>query len=335
MRIAINGLGRIGRQALRQLQGTPDLQVVALNDVAEPALLAHLLKYDSVHGRAAFPVAHEAAHGTDRLLLGGRPVPLFRQADPSLLPFGDLGAEVVLECTGRLATHALASRHLRGSVRQVVVSGPCADAELTLVPGVNTLGAVGPARILSAACPATHALALLVKVLDDAFGVAFGLATAVESYRNDQRILDLPHEDLRLARAAGMNMIPAPSEAAACLGRVLPAMAGRFEVQAIRVPTPDVDLMDLSVTLERDVTVEGIHAAFREAALRWPALVEVLTDPLVSADLRGGTASCVLDTRLTRLLAPRFLKVLAWHDNEAAYAARLLDICRWLTEGAQ
>ena len=326
MRIAINGLGRIGRQALRQLQGAPDLQVVALNDVAEPSILAHLLNYDSVHGRAAFTVGHD--HGG--LLLGGRPVPLFRQADPAQVPFGDLGVDLVLECTGRFTTRALASRHLGGGVGRVLISAPCADADLTVVPGVNSLRGREEARILSAACPATHALALMVRVLDDAFGVDCGLATAVESYRNDQRILDLPHEDLRLARAAGMNMIPAPSEAAACLGRVLPAMAGRFEAQAIRVPTPDVDLLDLSVTLTREATVAAVHAAFLEAACRWPALVEVLTAPLVSADLRGGTASCILDTNLTRLLAPRFLKLFAWHDNEAAYAARLLDICRGL-----
>ena len=330
MRIAINGLGRIGRQVLRQLQGTPGLQVVACNDVAEPSMLAHLLRHDSVHGRAGFAVAHGAGH----LLLGGRPVPLFRQADPGQLPFGDLGAQLVLECSGRFATRELAARHLRGGVARVLISAPCADADLTLVPGVNPEAALGPAEVLSAACPATHALALMVKVLEDRFGVACGLATAVESIRNDQRILDLPHEDLRLARAAGMHMIPAPSEAAACLGRVLPAMAGRFEVQAIRVPTPDVDLLDLSVALERDVTVADVHDAFREAARCWPALVEVLTEPLVSADLRGGTASCILDTGLTKLLAPRFLKLFAWHDNEAAYAARLIELCRLLPEGA-
>jgi len=259
-------------------------------------------------------------------------VPLFREADPALLPFGALGAELVLECSGRFATHALASRHLRDGVARVLVGAPCADADQVLVPGVNA--PEGKARVLSAGCPATQALALAVQVLEAAFGVACGLATAVESYRNDQRILDLPHEDLRLARAAGMNMIPAPSEAAAGLGRVLPAMAGRFEVQAIRVPTPDVDLLDLSVTLAREATVEAVHAAFLEAARRWPALVEVLTEPLVSADLRGGTASCIVDTRLTRLLAPRFLKLFAWHDNEAAYAARLLDLCRDLAEVA-
>jgi len=339
MRVAINGLGRIGRQVLRQGIGRPEVELVALNDVAEAPALAMLLKYDSVHGRAPFRVAH----GPGRLLLDGREIPLSREADPGRLPFGDLGAEVVLECSGRFNTRAGAELHLRDGVARVILGGPCADADLTLVPGVNASLASargaraggpppfqagpGSARILSAACPAGQALALLVDVLDRAFGVGHGLATVVESYRNDQRILDLPHPDLNLARAAAVSMIPAPSEAAACLGRVLPAMAGRFEAQAVRVPTPDVSLLDLCVTLERDVTLDEVHGAFRQAALDLPGLVEVLEDPLVSSDLVGATASCILDPFLTRLMAPRFLKLFAWHDNEAAYAARLLDLC--------
>ena len=329
MRVAINGLGRIGRQVLRLSHGLPGVEVVALNDPAEAGAVAMLLKHDSVHGRAPFQVGH----GPDRLLLDGRVVPLSGERDPGRLPFGDLGAEVVLECSGQFNTRAEAGLHLRGGVARVILSAPCAEADLTLVPGVNTDGPLGSARILSAACPASHALALLVKVLDRAFGVCHGLATVVESYRNDQRILDLPHPDLRLARAAAMSMIPAPSEAAACLGRVLPAMAGRFAAQAVRVPTPDVSLLDLSVTLGRDATLEQVHAAFRQAALELPGLVAVLDEPLVSSDLRGGTASCVLDPFLTRLMAPRFIKLFAWHDNEVAYAARLLDLCL-LAEGS-
>jgi len=329
VRVALNGLGRIGRQALRQIQGTPGLQLVGLNDVADAAGLAHLVKYDSVHGRAPFRVGLEPG----RLLLDGQAVPLFREADPGLLPFGDLGAQVVLDCTGRFTRREQAALHLRGGVAWAVIASPSADAELTVVPGVNGSAAeLAGAQVISTACAATHALALLVRVLDEAFGVEHGLALAVESYRNDQRILDLPHPDLRLARAAAMSMIPAPSEAAQCLGQVLPALAGRFDAQAIRVPTPDVSLLDLSVTLTRDATAAAIRDAFLRAAQgNLPGLdaglVEVLFEPLVSADLRGARASCILDPLLTRIMAPRFVKVFAWHDNEAAYAARLADLC--------
>ncbi|MGA2080689.1 MAG: type I glyceraldehyde-3-phosphate dehydrogenase [Holophaga sp.] len=329
MRVAINGLGRIGRQVLRQMRETDGLELAAVNDLAEPACLAHLVKFDSVHGRAGFPVSH----GEGCLVLDGRQVPLFREADPARVPFGARGAQVVLECTGSFASREQAALHLRDGVRLVVVGAPCPDADLTVLAGAT--GRPDPARhrVISAACATSHALAVLVRVLDGAFGVEGGLGTAVESYGNDQRILDLPHPDPRMARAAALSMIPAPSEAAACLGRALPAMAGKFAVQAVRVPTPDVSLLDLSVTLARDAT----HATVREAFLRAAdgplrGLLEVLEEPLVSVDLRGSRASCTLDALLTRIMAPRFVKVFGWFDNEAAYAARLVDLCRLLGE---
>ena len=332
MRVAINGLGRIGRQVIRQLQATPGLELVALNDVAEASALAHLLKYDSLHGRAAFAVSHSPGH----LLLDGRPVPIFTEADPAKLPFGALGAELVLECSGRFTRRDQAALHLREGVSRVILSAPGADADFTALPGVNTqLPAFRSAQVLSAACPASHALALLVQVLDAAFGVAFGLATSVESYRNDQRILDLPHPDPRLARAAAMSMIPMASEAGHCLGRAWPAMAGRFQALAFRVPTPDVSLLDLSVTLNRDASPEAILEAFQAAAQARPELLEVLDAPLVGADLRGASASCILDPLLTRIMAPRFIKVCAWFDNEVAYAARLKDLCLALSQVAE
>lgn len=324
MRVAINGLGRIGRQLLRQLHGVAGLELVAVNDVAEPAALAHLVKWDSLHGRAGFPVAW--ADG--RLQLGDLRVPLSRIADPGQLPFGALGAEVVVDCTGSFTRRAEAARHLGSGVARVILSSPSADADLTVILGVNPERLADPgAQIVSAADPAAHALALLVTVLDAAFGVEGGLATAVESYRNDQRILDLPHADGRLGRAAALNMIPAPCAAATCLAQVLPAMAGRFDALAVRVPTPDVSLLDLSVTLGRDATAEAIRAAFLQAGAALPGLVEVLEEPLVSVDLRGATASCILDPFLTRILTPRFVKVFAWYDNEVAAAARLKDLC--------
>ena len=326
MKVAINGLGRIGRQVLRRIQGTPGLELVAVNDLGELAGLAHLVQYDSLHGRAGFPVGHEDGC----LLLDQTPVPCFREPDPLRLPFAQLGAQLVLECTGACTDRAWAARHLQAGVPRVLIGGSVPDADLTVVPGVNEhrLGPQPPA-VLAAGCATTQALALLLRVLDLAFGVRAALATAVESYGNDQRILDLPHPDLRMARAAAASMIPAPSGAAASLDRILPHLAGRVDVQAIRVPTPDVGLVDLSVTLERDATPAALLAAFRAAAQAPPlaGLLEVLEAPLVSSDLRGGTASCVLDALLTKVMTPRFVKVFGWFDNEVAYAARLVDLC--------
>ena len=321
MRVAINGLGRIGRLVLRRLHGVPGLELAALNDLAEPAVLAHLLRHDSVHGRCAFPVGHGDGH----LLLDGRQVPLGREPDPALVPFGRLGAEVVLECTGRFVGRDLAARHLHDGVARVVIAAPCPEADLTVILGVNEHRLAPGQRILSAACAASQALAQLLQALDRAFGVTGALATTVESYGNDQRILDLPHPDPRMARAAALSMIPAPSAAAACLSLALPQLAGRVEVQAVRVPTPDVCLADLSVTLARAASQDSLLAAFHGSAR--PGLLELLDEPLVSVDLRGSAASCLLDPFLTRIMTPRFVKVFGWYDNETAYAARLIDLC--------
>jgi glyceraldehyde 3-phosphate dehydrogenase len=331
MQVAINGLGRIGRQLIRQLQHAPGLELVGVNDLGEPAGIAHLIKYDSVHGRAGFQVGHDQ----DSLLLAGRRVPLFREPDPARLPFGALGARLVLECTGRCTTRELAARHLHDGVARVVVSAPVADADLTVIMGVNQERLQDAPPVLSAACATSHALAILLQVMDQAFGVEAAVATAVESYGNDQRILDLPHPDQRMARAAALSMIPAPSAAAACLGQVLPGLAGRLSVQAIRVPTPDVSLADLCVTLGRDASQASVLAAFRAALERLPGILELLDEPLVSVDLRGSTASCLLDPFLTRIMAPRFVKVFGWYDNEIAYAARLRDLCVRLTGANQ
>jgi glyceraldehyde 3-phosphate dehydrogenase len=307
------------------------LELVAVNDLADPACCAHLVKYDSLHGRAGFTVDH----GDGCLVLDGRRVPMFREEDPGRVPFGAQGAQVVLECTGRFTAREQAARHLRDGVAQVVISAPSAEADLTVVMGVNDDRLdPGAHRIISAGSAAGNTLAVLVAVLDRAFGARAGLATAVESYGNDQRILDLPHPDPRLARAAALSMIPAPSTAAACLARALPWTAGRFSAQAVRVPTPDVSLLDLCATLDRDATLDTVHDAFRRAAAELPeGLLEVLDAPLVSVDLRGSAATCMLDPLLTRIMAPRFVKVFGWYDNEVGYAARLKDLCLRLEAG--
>lgn len=331
-KVAINGLGRIGRLALRRLARNPQVQVVAVNDLTDATTLAHLLQYDTVHGRAGFPVAAEG----DMLVLNGRRIQVCTEPDPRRLPFGALGAEVVLECTGRFNLREQAAAHLQGSVRQVILSAVTPDADRTVVLGVND-GALDLRmdRILSAGDGTLNCLALLVKVLDDAFGLEAGLVTTVHSTTTDQRILDLPHTDLRLARAATLSMIPAPCEAPGALGRVLPHLAGRLKGLTVRVPTSDGSLVDLTATLRADASLEAIQTAFHAAA-ESPALapyLEVLEAELVSADLVGQAASCLYDPFLTKPLAPRLVKVFGWHDNELAAAARLTDLCLLVLEG--
>jgi glyceraldehyde 3-phosphate dehydrogenase len=329
--VAINGLGRIGRLVLRHLLQVPHVQVVAVNDLTDAATLAHLLKYDSVHGRAEFPVATDG----DYLILAGHRIRVFAEPEPRRLPFGSLGAAMVLECTGQFTGRAQAAAHLQGSVSHVLISAPSHGADRTLVLGVNE-AAFDPTtdRVVSNASGTTHCLAPLVKVLDDAFGLEFGFLTAVHSYTNDQRILDLPHGDLRLARAAALSMIPTPSGSAQAIGQVLPHLAGRIEGLAVRVPTPDVSLVDLTATVRTDLTLEAVQAAFRQAASAGPLApyLEVLEAELVSADLIGEAASCLYDPYLTKVLGPRLVKVFGWSDNEFAYAARMKDLCLHLLE---
>jgi len=325
-RVAINGLGRIGRLLLRQLIRVPQVSVVAVNDLADAATLAHLLKYDSNHGRAEFPVAAEG----EFLVLDGHRIRVFSEPDPGCVPFGALGARLVLECTGQFTRRGQAAAHLREGVRQVLLSATSEDADRTVVMGINEgVLELATDQVISAASGTTHGLAPLVKVLDDAFGLDFGFATAVHSYTNDQRILDLPHEDLRRARAATLSMIPTGSDSARALGRVLPHLQGRLDGLAVRVPTPDVSIVDLTATLKSDATLDGVHAAFQRAATAGPLApyLMVLEDELVSADLVGHPASCLYDPYLTKLLGPRLVKVFGWFDNEFAYAARLKDLC--------
>jgi glyceraldehyde 3-phosphate dehydrogenase len=325
-KVAINGLGRIGRLALRHLLTVPHLQVVAVNDLADAATLAHLMKYDSVHGRAGFAVAADGDH----LVLDGHRIRVFGEMDPQSIPFGASGARVVLECTGRFAERAQATHHLRQGVSHVLLSSPCDDADRTVVMGVNETSLdVAKDQIISAASCTTNCLAPMVKVIDDTFGLDHGFMTTVHSYTNDQRILDLPHEDLRRARAASISMIPTSTGAASAIGLVLPHLQGRLDGMAVRVPTPDVSIVDLTATLRRDANLEAIHAAFQQAATtgQLAPYLDVLDDELVSADLVGQSASCLYDPFLTKVLGPRLIKVFGWYDNEWAYAARMKDLC--------
>jgi glyceraldehyde 3-phosphate dehydrogenase len=333
-KVAINGLGRIGRLVLRQLMNDSQVQVVAVNDLADVATLAHLLKYDSVHGRANFAVAVDGDH----LVLGGRRIRVFHEPEPRAIPFGSLGARVVLECTGRFTGRAEAAGHLRDGVSHALISAFSRDADRTVVMGVNedTLDLTKD-RVISNASDTTHCLALLAKVLDDAFGIEYGFLTAIHSFTNDQRILDLPHADLRRARAAAQSMIPTSTGATAAIGLVLPHLQGRLDGLAVRVPTPDVSILDLTVMLRTEVQLATVHSAFRAASEAGPLApyLEVLEAELVSVDLVGSRASALYDPFLTKVLEPRLVKVFAWYDNEFAYAARLKDLCLHVLEGIQ
>jgi len=331
--VAINGMGRIGRLTLRQLVKVPHVQVVAVNDLTDAATLAHLLKYDTVHGRADVPISSEG----DTLLLAGQRIRVFAEPNPGALPFGALGADLVLECTGKFTRRQEAALHLRDGVGHVLISDASPDADRTIVLGVNE-GALNldRDRILSGASCTATCLAPMVKVLDDAFGLDYGFMTTVHSYTNDQRILDLPHEDLRRARAAALNMFPTSTGAARSLGLILPHLEGRLDGLAVRVPTPDVSIVDLTATLRRDATPATIDAAFRAAADRGSLspYLEVLDAELVSSDLVGSAASCLYDPFLTKVLGPRLVKVFGWYDNEWGYAARLKDLSVLVLDGA-
>ncbi len=325
-KLAINGLGRIGRLVLRLLIKNPHVQVVAVNDLTDAITLAHLMKHDSVHGTADFPVAADG----DFLVLDGKRIRVYAEKDPQALPFGTLGAQVVLECTGLFTKKKSAYAHIQGSVSHVIISAPADDADRTVVMGINESGLdLARETVLSNASCTTNCLAPMVQVLDQAFGVEFGLMTTVHSYTNDQRILDLPHKDLRRARAAALSMIPTSTGAAKAIGLVLPHLKGKLDGISVRVPTADVSLTDLTAALKSDASKEAVNAAFKAASLEGPLApyLDYLEEELVSADFIGNPASCSFDPYLTKALGPRMVKVFGWYDNEWGYSARLMDLC--------
>ena len=330
-KLAINGLGRIGRLVLRQLVKDPHVQVVAVNDLTDSATLAHLMKHDSVHGAADFPVAADGPF----LVLDGKRIRVYAEKDPQLIPFGTLGATVVLECTGAFNKKKKAAAHIQGSVSHVILSAPADDADRTVVMGINEqdLDLAKDTVISNASCT-TNCLAPMVRVLDQAFGVEFGFMTTIHSYTNDQRILDLPHSDLRRARAAALSMIPTSTGAAKAIGLVLPHLKGKLDGVAVRVPTADVSLTDLTATLKSDASVEAVNEAFRKASLEGSLApyLDYLEEELVSVDLIGSPASCSFDPYLTKALAPRLVKIFGWYDNEWGYSCRLKDLCLHVME---
>ncbi len=328
-RIAINGFGRIGRQVLRAaVERGDDLDIVAINDITDPATSAHLLKYDSVYGQPPFEVEGDGGS----LTVNGKPVRVFAEPDPSRIPWGEVDAQIVVESTGRFRARDEAAMHLRDSVKKVVISAPAKGPDVTLAMGVNE-GDYDPSshHVISNASCTTNCLAPVAKVLHSQFGIRKGLMTTIHSYTMDQRLLDAPHKDLRRARAAAVSMIPTTTGAAVAVTLVLPALKGRLDGYAVRVPTSAVSLVDLTATLESDVEVEQVNAAFRSAAEGdLKGVLAYSEEPLVSVDFKGNPHSSIVDGPLTKCLAGNMIKVVAWYDNEWGYSCRVLDVASFI-----
>ncbi len=324
VRVAINGFGRIGRTALRLALDDKRIEVVAINDLADSSMILHQLKYDSTHG--VFP-GQIALHG-ERLVVNVRSIRLLRQTEPEELPWFEEGVDIVIEATGRFTSRAAAAAHLRAGARRVVISAPSADADISLVLGVNH-HQYDPLRhtVISNASCTTNGLAPLLKVLDDTFGIRKGFMTTVHPYTNNQSLLDSPHPDLRRARASALSMIPTTTSAIRAVIQVMPELAGRIDGLAIRVPTAAVADIDLAVELEQSVDSLRVNDAFRRAARgSLKGIIGVTDEPLVSADFRGIRYSAVLDASCTRVVGGNLVKLIAWYDNETGYSGRLIDL---------
>ncbi len=331
VRVGINGFGRIGRNVFRACLAEPGLEFVAVNDVTDAETLAHLLKYDSVHGTLAASV-HA---GDGALTVNGTSIAVTAERDPANLPWKDLGVDLVLECSGHFTARDKAAQHLGAGAKKVLISAPAKNADLTICFGVNETS-YDPAQhdVVSNASCTTNCLAPVAKVLHETFGIRRGLMTTIHSYTNDQRILDLPHEDLRRARAAALSMIPTTTGAAKAVSLVLPALEGKLDGMAVRVPTPNVSLVDLTAELERKATEQDVNAAMRAAAggpLK--GILAYCDEPLVSSDFNGTAFSSIFDSELTRVLDGTFVKVLSWYDNEWGFSNRMRDVALLMGRG--
>jgi glyceraldehyde 3-phosphate dehydrogenase len=335
IRVAINGFGRIGRLVLRRGFDDPDFEFVAINDLTDAATLAHLAKYDSVHGVWGKNVK---AAG-DSLVVEGKAIKVFSEKDPANLPWGDLKVDVVIESTGVFRKPEDAEKHIKAGARRVLLSAPWKggrDDSVTIVLGVND-DIFDPAKhkMASVASCTTNCLAPMVKVLNDSFGIIRGELTTIHAFTNDQRILDLPHKDLRRARAASMSIIPTTTGAAKAIGIVIPELKGKLAAMAIRVPVPDGSMVDLTVEVSKATTVEEVNKAFK-AASEAPPLGEYLeysVEPIVSSDIVGNHHSCIFDSPLTEVQGGTLVKICGWYDNEMGYASRMVDVMNLIAEG--
>ncbi|MNQ85534.1 Glyceraldehyde-3-phosphate dehydrogenase [compost metagenome] len=329
-KVGINGFGRIGRNVFRAALNNPDVQIVAVNDLTDVKTLAHLLKYDTTHGKLDATV--EAGEG--ELIVNGRSIKVFAERNPGDLPWASVGAEIVIESTGIFTAKEKAALHLNGGAKKVIISAPATDEDITIVLGVNE-DKYDPAAhtIISNASCTTNCLAPFAKVINDQFGIVKGMMTTVHSYTNDQSVLDVPHKDLRRARAAAENIIPSSTGAAKAIGLVLPELKGKLNGMAMRVPTPNVSVTDLVVELKVNVTVDEVNAALK-AASEGPmkGILNYTEDALVSSDFNGDPASSTIDALSTMVVGDNMLKVVSWYDNEWGYSNRVVDLVAYIAK---
>jgi len=330
VKVGINGFGRIGRNVFRAALNNPNVEIVAVNDLTDAQTLAHLLKYDSVHGVLDSTV--EA--GENSLIVNGKEIKVLAERDPAQLPWGEYGVEIVVESTGRFTKREDAAKHLEGGAKKVIISAPATNEDITVVMGVNEEKYDPQAHtVLSNASCTTNCLAPFAKVLHEKFGIVRGLMTTVHSYTNDQQILDLPHKDLRRARAAAENIIPTSTGAAKAVSLVLPELKGKLNGFAMRVPTPNVSVVDLVAEIKTSVTAEDVNAALKEAA-EGPlkGILGYSDEPLVSSDYNGNPASSTIDGLSTMVLEGNMIKVVSWYDNEWGYSNRVVDLCHYVAQ---
>ncbi|PDM39152.1 MULTISPECIES: type I glyceraldehyde-3-phosphate dehydrogenase [unclassified Geobacillus] len=328
VKIGINGFGRIGRNVFRAALKNPNIEVVAVNDLTDANTLAHLLKYDSVHGK----LDAEVSVNGNNIVVNGKEIVVKAERDPAKLAWNELGVDIVVESTGRFTKREDAAKHLEAGAKKVIISAPAKNEDITIVMGVNQ-DKYDPANhhIISNASCTTNCLAPFAKVLHEKFGIVRGMMTTVHAYTNDQQILDLPHKDLRRARAAAESIIPTTTGAAKAVALVLPELKGKLNGMAMRVPTPNVSVVDLVAELEKEVTVEEVNAALKEAAEgELKGILAYSEEPLVSRDYNGSTASSTIDALSTMVLEGKMVKVVSWYDNETGYSHRVVDLAEYI-----
>ncbi len=329
LKLAINGFGRIGRLVFREAMKHDEFEVVAVNDLTDAHQLAHLLKFDSVHGVYEADVQSEE----DAFIVNGKRVQVLSEKDPANLPWGELGVDVVLECTGRFRSMEEVSKHIQAGAKKAILSAPAKGDMPTYVMGVNHTEYDPSQHVISNASCTTNCLAPVAKVLDEKFGIKRGMMTTIHSYTNDQRILDFPHSDARRARAGAVSMIPTTTGAAVAVSKVLPQLKGKLDGFSMRVPTPNVSCVDLVVELNSEVTKESINEALKEAAAgELKGILDYTELPLVSIDFNGNHASSTIDGLSTMVMGGQMVKVLAWYDNEIGYSTRLMDLAQYVVE---
>jgi glyceraldehyde 3-phosphate dehydrogenase len=329
-RIGINGFGRVGRSFLRRSTELSGLEVVAINDITDPRTLAHLLEFDSTYGRFGRTVSHT----NDAIVVDGRPIPVLSERDPAALDWGGLGTDIVIESSGKFRARDQAALHLKGGAKKVLISAPGKNADITIVMGVNDHEYDSQRHdVISNASCTTNCVAPMAKVLHDAFRLERGFMTTIHAYTGDQMLLDGPHKDLRRARSAAASIVPTTTGAARATGLVIPALAGRLDGVAVRVPVEDGSLTDLTAELRTEVTRDEVNKAFREAAASGPLAgrLRYSTDPIVSRDIVGDPSSCVFDAELTQAAGP-LVKVFGWYDNEYGYTCRLADLAAFVSD---